>query len=380
MNCASGALSLPVSDLSASFRPALHRPIALPPLRLTGGLCLRDGAVRRRSLAFAGGRITKGPLPAVDLDGFLLLPGIVDLGADPVSDSRAGSPSQRLAAAAHSAAANGVTTGWLTQGWSSAEGSESPEAVERLLAAHAQERGSPAVDLRLRLRVETHATDTRDRLLAAIRRYGVDQVVFADSSGQAAPAAPSAQTRTTSVPRFLCALAEAFDTMGVTYGSLADPDGETRERFSMIGAGLADSPGARSAAAAAKAMNEPVILPAASVVSGGPAMSLVGAGLADALRSGPNGRSLLDAVFALVDRGWCDLPRAWALVSAGPAAIMGLVDRGTLDHGKRADIVVIDPATRRVEMTIARGHLTYLGPNAAARLNTAVPGMGLAAE
>jgi hypothetical protein len=41
------------------------------------------------------------------------------------------------------------------------------------------------------------------------------------------------------VPRHLCALAEAFDEMGVLYATRADPDGETRERHSMIGARIA---------------------------------------------------------------------------------------------------------------------------------------------
>lgn len=53
----------------------------LPPLRLTGALALRDGRLDRRSVALADGRFTTGPLPAVDLTGYLLLPGIVDLHA-----------------------------------------------------------------------------------------------------------------------------------------------------------------------------------------------------------------------------------------------------------------------------------------------------------
>ncbi len=54
-------------------------PALLPPLRLTGALVLRDGELQRRSLAFAAGRLTRGPLPEVDLSGFLILPGIVDV-------------------------------------------------------------------------------------------------------------------------------------------------------------------------------------------------------------------------------------------------------------------------------------------------------------
>ncbi len=57
-------------------------PLPLPPLRLTGAHILRDGAMQQRSIGLAEGRITRGPLPEVDLSGFLILPGIIDLHGD----------------------------------------------------------------------------------------------------------------------------------------------------------------------------------------------------------------------------------------------------------------------------------------------------------
>ncbi|MFN5828595.1 MAG: hypothetical protein ACK446_16615 [Rhodobacterales bacterium] len=53
--------------------------LALPPLRLTGATILRDGELQRRSLSLADGRLTRGPLPEVNLSGFYSLPGIIDL-------------------------------------------------------------------------------------------------------------------------------------------------------------------------------------------------------------------------------------------------------------------------------------------------------------
>jgi alpha-D-ribose 1-methylphosphonate 5-triphosphate diphosphatase len=88
----------------------------------------------------------------------------------------------------------------------------------------------------------------------------------------------------------------------------------------------------------------------------------------------------VQAAFALADRGVRDLAGAWALLSSAPAAIMGLADRGSLDHGKRADIVAVDPVARRVEMTIARGCLTHLGPALAERLQKRAPDLAIAAE
>ena len=54
----------------------------LPPLRLAGATVLRDGTMQDRTVAIAGGRIDAGPFPAVDLTGYYILPGIIDLHGD----------------------------------------------------------------------------------------------------------------------------------------------------------------------------------------------------------------------------------------------------------------------------------------------------------
>jgi alpha-D-ribose 1-methylphosphonate 5-triphosphate diphosphatase len=64
-----------------------------------------------------------------------------------------------------------------------------------------------------------------------------------------------------------------------------------------------------------------------------------------------------------------DLPRAWALVSANPAAAAGLKDRGTIAEGMRADLVLVDPAQPRVVATIAGGRLAHVTADGAARLH-----------
>ena len=97
--------------------------LALPPLRLTGATILRDGELQRRSLSLADGRLTRGPLPEVNLSGFYILPGIIDLHGDGFERQiypRHSAPfplSAALAATDREAAANGVTTAYLAQGW-----------------------------------------------------------------------------------------------------------------------------------------------------------------------------------------------------------------------------------------------------------------------
>jgi alpha-D-ribose 1-methylphosphonate 5-triphosphate diphosphatase len=94
-------------------------PLPLPPLRLTGAQVLRDGEMQRRSVALADGRLTRGPLPEVDMTGYLILPGIVDLHGDGFERQIYPRPSANfplasgLASADREAAAHGVTTSYL---------------------------------------------------------------------------------------------------------------------------------------------------------------------------------------------------------------------------------------------------------------------------
>ncbi len=386
-------------------------------LRLTGATVLRDGALVARSVAISDGRITRGPLPAVDLEGYLVLPGIVDLHGDAFERHLAPRPRAEfppetaLRATDRDAAANGVTTAWMAHGWSWEGGRRGPDQAEAFLAALDRYRPQAQTDLRVQLRCETHTVATADRLLAAVRRHKVDYVVFNNHLAEAAaladsaPPGPSrwaqdigrtpedflaalraARAEAREVPRHLCRLAEAFDAWGVRYGSHDDPDGETRETFSMIGAKICEFPMRRSAAALARAVGDPVIMGAPNVVRGGsqagnmPARDLIRDGLCCALVSDYHYPSLAAAAFRIVDEQLLDLPQAWALISERPAEIMRLPDRGRIDYGLRADLTVVHAGTRAVEATIAGGRLTHLTGGAAARFMAALGAVAMAAE
>jgi alpha-D-ribose 1-methylphosphonate 5-triphosphate diphosphatase len=389
----------------------------LPPLRLTGAEILRDGEMQRRSISLAEGRITRGPLPEVDLTGYCVLPGIIDLHGDAFERHlapRVSAPfplAAALASTDRDAAAHGVTTAYLAQGWSWEGGPRSPEQAIAMMRALADYGPRKLTDLRLQLRAENHMVDHREALIEAVRLYRIGFVVFNDHLGEAidkrrnAPAdfalwarktgqepeallarIERAAARAREVPRHLCALAEAFDEIGVVYGSHDDPDGETRERYSMIGARVAEFPLTRRAAAAAKAMMNPVIMGAPNVVrsvsqSGNVAATdLIAEGLCDALVSDFHYPALAMAAWALVDRGLATLPRAWAMISAHPAEILRLPDRGRLDPGMRADLVIVHRETRVVEATICGGRLTYLAGEAGRRFLEQPQAVRLAAE
>lgn len=389
----------------------------LPPLRLTGATILRDGELQRRSLAFAEGRITTGPLPEVDLTGYYLLPGIIDLHGDSFERHIAPRPSASfpllsgLASADRDAAANGITTAFFAQGWSWEGGAHSPAQAAAVAEALSAARARLMTDIRLQIRCETHLVDSSAELLALIERHRLGYVVFNNHLDQALDmrrddphgfalwarklgrtpedhltSVERALARSREVPRHLCRLAEAFDQMGVIYGSHDDPDGETRERFSMIGARIAEFPTSRKAAAAAKAMMNPVVMGAPNVVRGGsqagnvPAIDLIRQGLCDALVSDYHFPALAEAAWTLVDTGTLSLPKAWAMISTTPAEILRMPDRGQLSPGKRADLVVVNAETRVIEATIAAGRLSYLAGEAARRFLRQPQALGIAAE
>lgn len=358
----------------------------LPPLRLMGAQILRDGAFQRRSLAVAGGRIARGPFAEVDVSGYWVLPGMVDLAFRPAATRL--HPAQVDA----DVSSSGATTAFVLQGWGWDGAVHSPDAAMARMQELADYRPRMQAHLRSALRAEALMLDDAPRLLDAAARSLVDYVIFADgleaafAQNRADPMGFAARAmgqgiapdellarmnallpRRREVPRSLCQLAEAFDRAGTVYGSHADPDGETREYFGMIGAHVCDNPGSRRAAAAAHAMMCPVVLSATALADPARATAaerLILDGLCDALQS--DGGDLLAAFWRVVDLGLAP-ERAWDMVSAKPADILRLPDRGRLNRGMPADVVIIDPATRTVEATLAAGRLCYAGPILAER-------------
>jgi alpha-D-ribose 1-methylphosphonate 5-triphosphate diphosphatase len=90
-----------------------------------------------------------------------------------------------------------------------------------------------------------------------------------------------------------------------------------------------------------------VVMGAPNVIRGGShsgnvaAAELVGLGLCTGLASDYQPATMLAAVFRLVSEGVCSLPAAVALVTAGPARMAGLQDRGVIEPGRRADLVLV---------------------------------------
>jgi len=376
-----------------------------PHLTLKGARVLRNGRLHDTVLSLADGTITDVVGVTADLSGYDLLPGIVDLHGDAFERHIAPRPAapfpliDGLRGTDRDMAAHGVTTAFLAQSWSWEGGLRGADYAETVMAGLALYRSEALCDLRLQIRYETFALDTGGRLLEALRRHDVGYVIFNNHMDEPAflaqhnPAALASwalragystpdflalteglAARSDAVPASITQLAQEFKNMKVRCGSHDDTDAATRQHFDILGADVCEFPTTAAAAQAARDLGNPVLMGAPNVARGGSqsgniaAIDLIRKGLCDALVSDYHYPALSSAAFRLVDEGVMDLAAAWGMISSAPAQIMGLTDRGTLNVGQQADVVIVNRTSRRIEGTIAAGRIAHLSGGVAAQL------------
>ncbi|CAM3286916.1 MULTISPECIES: alpha-D-ribose 1-methylphosphonate 5-triphosphate diphosphatase [Yersinia] len=133
--------------------------------------------------------------------------------------------------------------------------------------------------------------------------------------------------------------------------SLASHDDATAEHVAesqALGSVIAEFPTTEAAARASHQHGMQVLMGAPNIVRGGShsgnvaAHKLASLGVLDILSSDYYPASLLDAAFRIAQDASNDfsLPQAVALVTCNPARALGLTDRGVIEEGKRADLVL----------------------------------------
>lgn len=240
-------------------------------------------------------------------------------------------------------------------------------------------------DILVRLMVGSHEAKEIASVIRQLDTHCPSAVTFSHPSDADRRRIEAQEGGFGAIARRLANLAVALDARGVSYGSDGDITAETREWMSMIGARMVSRPMTRQAAAAARAMGEPVILSAMDVLTGGIerrglAAALLAEGMCDALGSFGAPDAALRVVVALVSSGRMSLGHAWALISSAPAGIMGLSDRGGLVVGTRADIVLLETGSLNIAATICHGQLIYADTEILSRLEAASSSDALAAE
>lgn len=375
-------------------------------LRLCGAHVLRPEGLVTGDLAIASGQIAADADGRdVDLSGLMLFPGIVDAHGDGFERHMAprrgavNDPGEGLRALEAELLANGITTACLAQFWSWEGGMRGPVFARRLAEALRGYDGT--LDLRFLLRLELGCWQDIADVEAFVAEHGIGHLVLSDHlphraleagrrvprlEGQAlkagrSPAAhqdllealhaemPEARA---ALPGFLAGLA----ARGVRLGSHDDETPQDRAAFRAIGCALAEFPTTLETANAASDAGDAVVMGAPNVLRGGShnkgsvsAREVLEAGACGALASDYHYPAPLGAARRLWEDGW-DLARAWALVSSGPAEVLGLNDRGVIAVGKRADLVILSHDLSRVHGVICAGHLAFADAVLAERLLT----------
>ncbi|CUH45635.1 alpha-D-ribose 1-methylphosphonate 5-triphosphate diphosphatase [Ruegeria atlantica] len=375
-------------------------------LTLTGAeVLLPDQGMTRADLPIAEGIVQEDRAGrTIDLSGYLVMPGIIDLHGDGFERHiapRRGAMKQMgegILSVEAELAANGITTAVLAQFLSWEGGVRGPEFAGQVFDAIASVKDRVVTDLLPQLRFETHMLAEYPSLPERITDWQVPYVVFNDHlphdrlaegrkpprlTGQALKAGRnpdahfemllSMHARRDDVPAALDTLCTALAEQGVRMGSHDDATAQTRADWRARGAQIAEFPETLEAAEAARAAGDHVILGSPNVVRGGShkgnvsALDLITMGLCDALASDYHYPSPRRAALMLAKSGLLDLAMAWALVSSGPARVLGLQDRGTLAPGQRADMVILDARSHRVAATLAGGRVSFMSGDIAAR-------------
>jgi alpha-D-ribose 1-methylphosphonate 5-triphosphate diphosphatase len=378
-----------------------------------GRVLLPDGTSGEMTVTIADGRIIGvGHAIAASrrwrVHGLLVLPGIVDLHGDAFEKylmPRSG-VHMPLAVALHAVdrqlLACGITTAYhgLSLTWE--PGLRSSDTARRVIAALADLRPLLHADTRVHLRFESLALDAVEELVEWIEAGRIDLLAFNDhSAGLSRNLARNAgggtalgrsglshadyralleavQSRRDEVPAALSRLAQAAAARAVPLASHDDESPQAHRQFHALGCRLCEFPVDIATAEAAVAAGDAVILGAPNVLRGKShedrvsARQAVGDRLCSVLTSDYFYPALLTGPFVLARERVLDFGRAWQLVSANPAAAAGLDDRGAVEVGRRADLVLVDdtrPDLPVVATTIVGGEIAHIADG---RLATAL--------
>ncbi|MFL2801251.1 MAG: alpha-D-ribose 1-methylphosphonate 5-triphosphate diphosphatase [Paracoccaceae bacterium] len=359
---------------------------------------LWSGGFSQEPISMSDDRIVDGNFKPIDLSGYLILPGIVDMHGDAFDHHIAPRPSAPLDISLAfpridiELASNGITTAWLAKSWSWEGGRRSPEHAKEFAESLDKYRLKSLTDLRLQLRCEAHTVDSLQELLHLIKKFNIDYLVFNNHLSEAmavlsksddAFAAWAAQVgnsfleqketvlryndiKNSEVHQYLLAIMEHVKKYDLVAGSHDDPDKKTRRYFSELGAKICEFPLSIEAANEAKSKNDPVLMGAPNVLRGGSqsgniaAKDLIKNGLCDVLVSDYYYPSLYLAALKLVRERVLTLEQSWDLISRNPARIMRLDDVGELAFGKRANMVIVDRSNMAIEATVSKGKFAFV--------------------
>lgn len=387
------------------------------PVIIEGATVVFGERLEPASLRIEDGRITaidgaRDGAAVIDGRGHLLAPAFVDIHGDAFERQVMPRPGTMLPVPAalletdRQLASNGIATAYhaLTLSWEPGLRSvETGYAIVRALDALAPRL---TVDNRVQLRWETFCFEAIDLIREALAGPRLPSVAFNDHTSMVMldpsvslqerpfdldPAFPVVDPET---PAFLDKMAERAkrakipsadmvalvremwarrpqvpdaieqvaalgQAAGAPMLSHDDSQIETRDFFRARGARICEFPMNRRVAKAARDAGDFIVFGAPNATRGGSHLASIGAadmireGLCDILASDYYYPAMLLGLARLKADGVGPLHALWPLVSGNPARASGLADRGVIEIGKRADLVLVDwpdgaaPAVRR---------------------------------
>jgi alpha-D-ribose 1-methylphosphonate 5-triphosphate diphosphatase len=370
-------------------------------IEIVSGKILTPAGWHHENLQVAEGLIAKETnRPArLDATGLMILPGMVDIHGDAFERQIMPRPNVAfdlglaLRDTDRQLVANGITTAYhgVTSSWET--GLRRIENARALAFMIADLRGRTACDMRFHLRHEAFNLEAEEETLDWIANGLVDALAFNDhmrgivlgkpikASKLRDMVARSGLTevefmaliertlaREAEVPASITRLAEAARRKGIPLLSHDDRHAEDHAFFSKLGCMISEFPTTDDVAALAAKDGKETVFGAPNVVRGGShtgcptAADMAQKGNCTILASDYYYPALLEAPFRLARDNRLPFEKAWALVSENPARALGLADRGTIELGKRADLILVDPQADgpRLVATIANSDIAYL--------------------
>ena len=376
------------------------------PVVFEGAEVILPGEIARTSVRVEAGRIAGLDMPrdgarVIDATGMILAPALVDIHGDAFEHQMMPRPGVALSVDAafletdRQLAANGIATAYhaLTLGWE--PGLRSVETGWQVHDALTRLASRLTVESRLQLRWETFCQEAFPLIEAALaspltpsiafndhtssallhpdvalqdRPFDLTQdfpVTDIDSPAFAAKMGERAKRSQMPIPDFVdlvrsvwqrrpdvttwiddvAAKGRAVDAPMLSHD---DTQEETRSYFRDRGARISEFPMNRRTADFARAGGDAIIFGAPNAAQGGSHLGSVGAadmiraGLCDILASDYYYPAMLAAIARLRADHVRSLEALWPLISANPARASGLMDRGQIAKGLRADLVVMD--------------------------------------
>jgi alpha-D-ribose 1-methylphosphonate 5-triphosphate diphosphatase len=370
-------------------------------LTITSGSVLTPHGFAAQGVSIAHGAIVDGTGDGrrIDASGLMVLPGLVDIHGDAFERQIMPRPGvsfdlrTALADTDRQLVANGITTAChgVTSSWE--PGLRGIENARALVRALSRLRGRTACDMRLHLRHETFNLAAVDETLGWIVEGYIQALAFNDHmrgivlgktikasklktmverSGLSEPdfmaLVERILSRETEISGSLERLAACAAAHGVPLLSHDDRNLDDRAAFRALGCRISEFPMSPEVARDAIQAGERTVFGAPNVLRGGShigcpsAADMAAEGLCSILSSDYYYPALLAAPFRLAGSARMPLEQAWRLVSAHPAAALGLSDRGEIAAGLRADIVLVEaqPEGPRLVATICGGEIAWL--------------------